>query len=460
MNNFYTMKKVCYFLFASMICLGAGCKKEKELDPEETLKENSFLRSIKVAGAREVTIDTARNYIQIILPEAYTNDIIDLQLNAAPGAELVLNSWTPLYSPGHVKYHFRATYPENFTITNKSNNQTKSYKVFVEQEGPLTAELLSDLDIRIGGANTATGVANIRFKSGVGSLPARPDASQQILPFLKNSSKNANVKGYFDNGLGQIYFEDIFSLMETEGTVLSIEYGEKAFSFPEKLKLKRGKVVLYVVQPDRLFRVFQTGKSITFDGGIFLNAQKYSLKLHNDASSPEVTLPATVTDLSTLKTQFPATIPDGQYKVSFFENTQLITEASIVIARDSTVKAIGQMWTGGPGLQWDEIWKSLPIAISRGQELFANPFPAIIDASSKPFDDKKKIPDLALKLNGKVTVLKGAVKEDTKYADNSIRIYYGAYRIPADLPPGQYEARMVLDNKQYSLPYWSRVEIR
>ncbi|MGG7665436.1 hypothetical protein [Dyadobacter sp. BHUBP1] len=454
------MKKVCFYLFALVICCLAGCKKEKDLDPEKTLKEDLFLRSIKVAGAREVTIDTARNYIQIVLPEGYTDDIVDLQVDAAPGAELVLDPWKTLYSAGHVKYHFRAAYPENFTMVVKSSSRTKSYKVFVEQEGPLTAELTSDLDLQVGDANTAAAVAKIRLKSGVGSVPERPDLQEQIVPFLRNSSKNVNVKGSFDNGLGVIFFEDILSLMEAEGTALSIEYGEKAFSFPQKLKLKRAKVSLFVVQPDRLFRVFQTGKTIEFDGGIFLNSQKYTLKLHNDASSSEVTLPATITDLSTLKTQFPASIADGQYKVSFFENTQLITQAAIVIARDSTVKAIGQMWTGGQGIPWEEIWKTQPMAISRGQELFVNPFPAIIDASAQPFDNKKKVPDLALKLNGKITVLKATVKEDPKYADNSIRIYYGAYRIPADLLPGRYEATMVLDNKQYSLPYWSRVEIR
>ena len=454
------MKKVCFYLFALVICCLAGCKKEKELDPEKTLKEDLFLRSIKVAGAKEVTIDTARNYIQIVLPEEYTNDLIDLQLYTAPGAELVLNSWTPLYSAGHVKYHFRAAYPENFTISRTSVSHTRSYKVFVEQEGPLTAELTSDLDVQISGTNTAAGGAKIRFKSGLGSVPERPDAQQQIVPFLKNSSKNASVKGSFDNGLSLIFFEDIFSLMEVDGTALSIEYGEKSFSFPQKLKLKRAKVVLYVVQPDRLFKVFQTGKTVAFDGGIFLDSQKYTLKLQNDAGASEVTLPASVVNISTLKTQFPASVPDGQYKVSFFENTQLLTQAAIVIARDSTVRAIGQMWTGGPDVVWDEIWKTQPVAISRGQELFANPFPAIIDASAKPFDDKKKVPDLALKLNGKVTVLKAVVKGDPKYADNSIRIYYGSYRIPTDLLPGRYEAMMVLDNKQYSLPYWSRIEIR
>ena len=216
------MKKVCFYLFAVMICCLAGCKKEKELDPDKTLKEDLFLRSIKVAGAREVTIDTARNYIQIVLPEEYTDDIIDLQVDAAPGAELVLDPWKTLYSAGHVKYHFRAAYPENFTMAIQSSSRTKSYKVFVEHEGPLTAELTSDLDLQIGGPNTAAATAKIRFKSGVGSVPERPDLQEQIVPFLKNSSKNANVKGSFDNGLGVIFFEDIYSLMEAEGTALSI----------------------------------------------------------------------------------------------------------------------------------------------------------------------------------------------------------------------------------------------
>lgn len=454
------MKNFCIYILLATPFLFIGCKKDKEIGLEQTPKGDLFLRSIKVDGARKVAIDTTRNYIQIILPETFTSDIVDIELDVTPGSELVLNPWTPLYTPEHVKCYFKGLPPENFTILRKAQNRTKSYKVFIQHEGPLSAELTSNLDLYISGMNNAESVARIRMKSGLGSIPETPDVVEKLIPFLKNSSQNASAEGIFDDGLSTIYFDNIFSLMEVEGTVLSLEYGEKTFQFPQKLKLKRAPAVLYVVQPDLLFRVFQIGKRTAFDGGIFLDSQKYTLKLRNDPKSLNTTLPATVINISTLETQFPASLPDGQYKVEFFENTQLLKQAAIVIARDSTVKAIGQMWAGGTGIPWNEISNSQPVVITRGQELFANPFPGIVDASTLPFDDKKKVPDLALKINGKVTILKATVKGDPRYADNSIRIYYGAYRIPENLPTGRYEATMVTGTSQYSLPFWSMIEIR
>lgn len=440
--------------------LFSGCKKDKEVGPGEKPIDGQFLISARVPGAAKITVDNVRNFVQIVLPEPFVSDIVDIELVVSPGAELELSPWTPLYTPSHVKYYFKGLPPEHFTISRNAKSNSKSYTVYVQHEGPLAAELTSSFDLYASGTNNADGLAKIRIKSGLGSLPETPDGERRITPVLENGSRNVHAEGFYDDGLGTIFFESILGLLDAEGTTLSLKFGTKTFQFPEKLQLKRAPAVLYVPLPDRLFKVFPSGQNAAFDGGIFLDSQKYTLKLQNDPEGLNITLPAVPKGVSTLETQFPASLPDGQYKVEFFENTHMLTRAAIVIARDSTIKAIGQVWTGGQGIPWEEIQKTQPVTVTRGQELFVNPFPAILDASTLPFDDKKKVPDLTLKLNGKVTQLPATVKADPRYADNSMRIYYGSYRIPDNLSPGLYEAALVTGSKQHSLPYWTKIEVR
>lgn len=455
------MKKTCLFLSILSTLLFFGCKKEKEVDPEKVLEGNPFLTSIKVAGAQKVSIDTAKNQIQIILPEKFKDDVIDIELGMGKDAALELPPWRPLFSPGHVKYYFRGLPPEHFTLFKKTNFGThaKSYAVFVKHEGPLSAELTSDIVLAPSSPTTARGAATIVLRSGIGSIPETPDDVHKVIPFIKNSTKNIDRQGTWDFGV--ISFEDIFSLMDTDGSIVGLQYGDKTFQFPQMQKLGRSQVTVHFSYPDRLFRAFQKGVPTEFYGGIFLHSKNYSVTLQNGRLASPVNLPAKTIGISGLQTQFPSSLPDDQYLVSFYEGTQLIGNAPLVIARDTLARAIGQMWVEDSDEQGTHLqFPSSPVVLVRGSQLLANPFPIIADHSGQPFDKAKKMPDLALRKNGKITILKARVKEDPTYADHSIRLYIGAYRIPADMPPGRYDAMMVLGENHYSLPYWSQIEIR
>ncbi|WP_342087658.1 hypothetical protein [Dyadobacter sp. OTU695] len=455
------MKKTCLFLSLLGLVLFLGCNKEKELNPEKVLKGNPFLTSVKVAGARKVSIDTTANQIQIILPEQFKGDVIDIELGISEDAALELHPWRPLFSPGHVKYHFRGSPPEHFTLSKKSGSgaHTKTYAVFVKHEGPLSAELTSDIVLTPSSPTNARGAGTIVLKSGIGSIPEAPNEVTKVVPFIKNTAKNIDIQGNWD--LGTISFEDVFSLMDVDGSIVGLQYGDKTFQFPQMQKLGRGPVTVHFYYADRLFRVFKKGMPTDFYGGIFLHSNTYSVALQNGRLASPVKLPLKTIGISGLQTQFPSSLPDDQYLLSFYEGTQLIGNAPLVIARDTLARAIGQMWVEESEDQKTYLqFRSDPITLIRGSQLLANPFPIIADHASQPFDKTKKIPDLALRKNEKITILKARVKEDPTYADHSIRLYIGAYRIPTDMPPGRYDAMMVLGESQYSLPYWSQIEIR
>lgn len=455
------MKNFCIYMLIAIPLFFIGCKKDKEIDPEQNLKGDLFLRSLKVGGATKVTIDTTRNFIQIVLPETFTSDIIDIELDLVKEANLEIPPWQSMFSPGHVKYYFRGLPPENFTLLRQtaSGPHAKSYRVFVLHEGPLNARLESEIELSPSSPTTARGIGSIRFKSGIGSIPETPDDVRKVIPFLKNSSKNVNILGSWDTGF--ISFEDILSLLNVEGTVVGLNYGDKTFEFPDIKRLDRGAVSVHFYYADRFFRIFRKEETTEFYGGIFLAPNKYSITLQNGRLTSPVVLSAQTLGINTLETKFPPSLADGQYLISFYEGSNLIQKLPIVVARDTTARAIGQMWVEDSENQSTHVqFGSDPIVLLRGLQLLANPFPIIVDHTAQPFDKTKKIPDLALKMNGKVTVLKAKVKEDPSYADRSLRLYIGAYRIPMDLQLGRYEASMILDNNEYSLPYWSLIEIR
>jgi hypothetical protein len=455
------MKKAIIFLAITICYLCWGCKKDQETGPEKTIKNNQFLKSVKVEGARTVTIDTALSYIQIILPETFKSDIIDIELDLIEDAKLEIEPWQSMFSPGHVKYYFRGLRPENFTLLRQTplGPHAKLYRVFILHEGPLSAQLENEIELSPSSSTTARAIGSIRFKSGIGSIPETPDDVRKVVPFLKNSSKNISVRGSWD--IGYIFFEDVLDFLDADGTVVGLEYGDKTFEFPQIKRLERGLVTVHLGYSERFFRIFGKEVATKFYGGMFLGSYKYAITLQNSGLTSPIALPVKTVGIDALETQFSSTLPDAQYLISFYEGSKLIQKLPIVIARDTTLRAIGQMWVEDSENQLTHVQPgSDPVVVLRGLQLLANPFPIIVESTGRPFDKTKKMPDLALKMNGKVTVLKAKAKEDPTYADRSLRLYFGAYRIPMDLQPGRYEATMVLDNNKHSLPYWSLIEIR
>jgi hypothetical protein len=455
------MKKLSLFLLLQIIVLLPGCKKDKDIiNPEMAKSNDQLIRSILVKGAKSVTLDTTQRNIQIVLPESFTSDIIDLELSVVKGAELVKPSYSTLYEGNHVRYYFKGAGPEEFTIAQQVKNNTfgRSYRIFIIHEGPLTAEFTSEFAAANSGSEFISGEIAVRFESGMGSYPAIPTGGSKLIAALENKGKKFNVTSDYRGG--NLYFEKINPLLDTDDNEVSLVYGEKTFRFPTKQKIKKGRAGIFFAYENLLFKAFPKGKTVSFNGGIFVGSKKYKVKIENDRIPSPLTFQAIPKHVGSLTLQFPESLPDDHYLASIYEEDSLIGKSPIVIAKDSLQRAIGQMWAQPVvGSSFSIVFQNDPIKIAKGKILYSNLFPVMIEGTNLPFDTTKVLPELELRNAGYRRSLKAVTQGDPSYGDGVFRLYYGAYTIPADVPTGKYEARLIHEKNQYSLPYWSLIEV-
>jgi hypothetical protein len=456
------MKKLSLFLFLQIILLLPGCKKDKDIiNPEMAKSNDQLIRSILVKGAKSVTLDTTQRNIQIVLPESFTSDIIDLELNVVNGADLVKPSYSTLYEGNHVRYYFKGMAPEEFAVSRPVKNAilARRYRVFVIHEGPLAAEFTSEFATANSGSEFISGEIALRFKSGMGSYPAIPNEGSKLVATLENKGKKFNVASNYYGG--NLYFQEINPLLDTDDNEVSLVYGEKTFRFPTKQKIKKGRARIFFAYENLLFKAFPKGKTVSFSGGIFVGSKKYEVKIENDRMPSPLTFQAIPKHVGSLTLQFPESLPDDHYLASIYEDDSLIGKSPIVIAKDSLQRAIGQMWTQpAVGSSFSVVFQNDPVKTAKGKVLYANLFPVMVEGTNLPFDTTKVLPELELRNVGYSKSLKAVTKGDPSYGDGVFRLYYGAYTIPADVPTGKYEARFVFAKNERSLPFWSLVEIQ
>lgn len=449
------MRKYFCLINIILIFLLFSCKKA-EVDAFD--RDQDFLKDVRVEGAAKVEIDRETATIAITLPDTYTKDFVYLNLNLYDDAALVLYPQDQLNSPERVGFYYKGSPPFDFTILrdDKLGSVAKSYKVFVEHQGPLRALLTSEVFLEPISAEPYSNLyTSVRFESGVGTIPEKPGSVKRVVPKLMDFQ--STISGTHDEGIKRLVFLNVNAPSLTSAYSLELAYGEKKFTLPARQKLKRMPVLANSDNFDRKFLPLPKDKEILLGGGYFLSGEPYRIQLKNALQAP-IWLDLKYNNPSQLSFQIPAIVKDGVYLVNLYEKDSLLNSGIYTITDDSNKKAITQMWTESVKCPFG--LALMPIgSIQRGQSLYINPFPLILGNYLDGFNENKALPNLKLKGDKNTVTIKARTRADMCYGNYSIPMYYGEYEIPSDMAPGAYEARLVYPDNVESLSYWDFIKV-
>jgi hypothetical protein len=325
------MKNFSHFAVMLFFCLFSSCKPEHDPIP----KEEQFLEKVIVNGAKDVKIDLTERTIQIILPESFKSDIVEINVALYPGASMDVQPWDNSITSNAVRFNFKGFPPKHFSIIKKENGSgslARDYTIYVKHEGEIDVELSSSLLLYPAGFTTGEtsgySHATIKIKSGIGTIPGAPLDPEKIIPVLKDEKNNITVQGSHDAPGGYFSFENSEGLLFSASISLSLTYGSKYFLFPGTQKIFRAPIRALLPTEYQFFKPILKGEPIEVDGGFFLSNLKYHAKLENDFLASPVWLDARVKNSSTLTFSLPMSLNDGNYLVSIMESDSVITKQS------------------------------------------------------------------------------------------------------------------------------------
>lgn len=457
------MKKVCFYLLAPVICFLGSCKKDKEVDPQIVPVDDSFLKSVTVSGAREVQLDTGKRVIQVILPETFTSNMLDMKFDLPKTSELGVFADSLLVQPNQIRYPYIGSSPLTFKVGKKDQSGEKSYTVFVKHEGPLTAKLLI-APVFSPSASEISVHAEFKFLSGIGTIPETPISPVNPSATLADPAKGLSKDGAASSELHYISIDECAKFLKSEKLRLSISYDNEKFDFPEIKRIERSGITAQVEWNRKLFKTTTKGKTMQIQGGLFLPENRYQIELSNDRMPQPRKFEATFHDYSMLTFKLPNDLPDDQYLAQIYEGSTLIGKSAEPVASDSVKASVGSVWTEFAECPIYQILlggHTTRIVVNKGQTFYAMPFPVILETQyGKPIDPNKPLPTLELKSGSETLRIQPSVKADWCYGDGSLYVYYGVFKVPANAPSGKYEARFISKENNKSMPYWSQIEIR
>lgn len=459
------MKKFFSCSLIVLIGLFLGCKKDKEVVPEVVLVDDSYIKSVTVNGARQVQLDTGKHIIQVILPETFTGNVLDLKFDLPETSELSVFTDSLLVQPNQIRFPYLGSSPLTFRVGKKkqSSPNEKHYTVFVKHEGRLTAKLLV-APIFYPDGNEISVNAEFKFLSGIGTIPETSISPSQASVTLSDPAKGLSENGDAHTELHYIAILKCAKFLKSENLRLSILYGDKKFDFPDIKQIKRASIMGQVEWNRKLFNTLTKGKTIQIQGGLFLPENRYQIELSNDRMTNARKFEATFINYSTLTFSLPNDLPDDQYLAQIYEGNTLIGKSAEPVASDSVKASVGSVWAEFAECPIFQILLggyTTKIVLSKGQTFYAMPFPVTMEAQyGKPADPNKPLPALELKSGSETIRLSPSVKADWCYGDGSIYTYYGVFKVPANAAPGKYEARFISKDNTASMPYWSQIEIR
>jgi hypothetical protein len=459
-------------LFLGLLCLGIAfqaCNKSEiqqvkpiiEIPYPDTIavEETGFLKTVNVTEATKVTWDTLSNIIQVVLPEGYTEDIVYLNVSNYSGANVELNSWDELISAKRIGFRFKGGHPYVFSVSrrNDTNSSFRSYTVYVEHLGKLTAELLSPLEMQaVYGESTSVIYAGFKFTSGIGTIPERPGDTKNSIGVLSDVGKNISIKetAYSNH----VYFQNAQSIVASSQLSLSLTYGDKTFTFPNTYQPVRANVTATM----HTFSFFAKNKEIEISGGYFINGINYRVKVENAFTKEPMWVNAKFKTPAILNFEIPGTVANGDYLFGIYEGEHLLTSTNFLVSEENVpIKGIGKIWTEKTEApSGDILYKdSKRVSLNREQVFYADPKPWILGGYLGVFDPNRKMPDLELKNNDRTIIIPSKTKGDMAYGDASIPLYYCEYKLPAEVSSGDYEARMVYENGEKSAPWWALIKV-
>ncbi|REA62091.1 hypothetical protein DSL64_10580 [Dyadobacter luteus] len=421
------------------------------------VKHEDFLKSVNVKGATKVTWGTNSNIIQVVLPESYTDSIVSLDLTYYDGAKLVLQAPDVNNTEHKVGFKFRGASPQNFRVSRTKTESSKSYWVYVEHLGKLSAELLTSLELQAIPKKSGSAIsAKMRLLSGVGTIPEKPEDPKALISGLTDQGKNVSVAGLAY--AGQLDFPNVQSLTTSSKLSVSLTYGNKTFTFPDAYQPVRSGIWANISGILPLTK----NNEIEVDGGYFLNGNNYRIKLENDFLEQSVWLDAHVKTPSTLTFKIPSRVADQDYIFTVYEGEILLLRRNFLVSDESkSIKGIGRIWTETLEFPTQVVFNKNPekIIVKKGQVFYADPKPWIFGGKHGEGSADKKMPDLELKMGDKVVVIPAKLRVDNSYGQGSAPLYYCEYKLPADVVSGNYEARMIYENGERSAPWWALVKV-
>ncbi|CAG4990292.1 hypothetical protein DYBT9275_00497 [Dyadobacter sp. CECT 9275] len=447
------------FILLGIINLLIACKHDNDIAPP---RDKQFIKSVYVKGASSIAIDSTNGIIQVVLPENYLDDVINIEVILYDG--VILSDTT--YSENKIAYKFRGARPKQFVVKqqNKDSIIGKYYFIYVRHLGKLTAELASDFLVYPQNKITEPNdncIGYIRLNSGMGSLPETPTSPQRLNGLLRDLPGNVNLTGFFDQGFSYLHFEGAYDLLRSRKAELSIFYGDKKFVFPSLPTVQRAPLTALVDVSLRQVGSLPKGKEIIIEGGYFLEDKKYYIKLGNDLHKEEFLVDAFYLGHNRISFVFPANLPDGTYLFSIFEDEDKINEISYTVSNDVSSRGIGQVWTENFSCPDRIIFakNAERIKLSKGQTFYVNPVPLQTQHVTLPNNPGREFPSLELRNEAGSVTLKSELKTDICYADYTINMFYGAFVIPESISPGNYQARLVYSDGGKSFPFWCFFEI-
>ncbi len=428
----------------------------------DTVKNMGWLKSVKVEGATEVIVDTVGKTVSITLPATFTKETLFLDLETYPGTIHEVNPWDNLSTRNHIVLSgFRGSSPTTFMVVGQNKPIGKTYTVFVECKGPLTASLTSDLMLLPSRQEPYSAVeASISFDSGIGTRPEKPGSDKELTAKLIDLGTSRPVQGRSAVSAIALWLSNTTPLGLASEYALELEYGEKKFVLPGRQKLKRADLLAYPYEISNLFKTLPRNQEILLSGGYFLSDLNYRVKVES-AFHPSLWLSAKYRNPSMLAFTTPAELADGSYLVSLYEGESIVQAFNFNVSGDAKPKGIRSISTETmscpPCTSRDVTLKNL--SFLKGKPMFVAPFPAILGSFYGAFDPNQKLPDLELKnAQGKV-VIKAKIRADGSYANATTQLYFGEYLIPTNLASGDYEARLLYDDSKNTIPFWSLIEI-
>ena len=466
----HIMKNHILFFVLLGLCFVWSCR-PKEIDPSlVTNEDGTLLKSLTVKGAIEVKIDNDLGIIQVTLPESYASKSISLDFTLNKSAflnyfdsqgqqKLISNVNNP--EKISLDFSFEGSRPLNIQITEKYSSG-KQYFVYVNHtNGKLEAQLESVDSVSYG--------LNIDFHlkiiSSSGTVPNKSLRKTPYVLLKRIGNVNSDTATIFKNNND---FSGGFKLekyvpFENESFKIELVVNDQTIVLSENLKFIRKKPVI----EDNYGGLGATiGINFDLKGGIFINSNKYTVKLHNDYLSGDIELNALVKNATTLNVEVNSSVRLGGYLLDVYENNGLIYRGVTNVGNRGLSSAIRNF------IKYDNspLTTTPPARSSTkkeqfiaGDSLLILPVDVVFFANSRPITseelESKLAPKLQLKMASKEIIL-NPIKKVYSWAIAGASVLYFQYTIPKSTESGFYEAQLVYPDGRESLRYWNKIEIK
>ncbi|MCF0063247.1 hypothetical protein MUK70_10280 [Dyadobacter chenwenxiniae] len=450
------MKKTAYILLVLCAIL-ASCKKNSgdtdvlpkpEPEPTGLVTAGEFLKGLQVTGAEAVQFDSTNNSYVVRLPDGFAPDQAEVRLALKPNIALE-DATGKLSADSVIHYNYHGTSALPFRLRRKTSSRSFDFEVYFRFSGAPQIDLL-EKQLQVYPSYTQF---PLRYRANVGSIPSGPGRPGPLVKIFNTRTGRTVTTRFNDqfavinSDLGENVLTD--DLMNVEVTL----EGQKSVIF-EGVKFIKGKAVVYP-SPSYKYQ-FLYKDTIQVFGDNFVAGQKYSVRFSNDFLANPMVAAARIVDGRSLSVdKIPADLPEGSYLMSFYESDRLMGNGTLHVSYHET-NAIESIWKGSlygvTGRSAD------PLSVGRGESFFVKASPVSYGHHDSDFN-VNMLPRLRLRLAEKTVELDPELVV-FHWGIAGIKIGFGRYTIPPNLPAGNYDVRGLFVNNSESKSYWSKLQVK